>query len=58
MEIKELRKITGLSQAKFAKHVDIPVSTLQDWEHKRRIPPTYIVLMMKKILESEGYNCK
>ncbi|MDY3795144.1 MAG: helix-turn-helix domain-containing protein [Agathobacter sp.] len=32
MEVRELRLQTGLSQSKFAKMFDIPVSTLKDWE--------------------------
>ena len=32
MEVRELRLQTGLSQSKFAKMFDVPVSTLKDWE--------------------------
>ena len=41
MGIKELRGINGLSQSKFAKLFDIPLSTLKDWEQGRRTPPQY-----------------
>ena len=34
--VMEVRKATGLSQAKFAAIIDVPVSTLQNWEQGRR----------------------
>ena len=37
MEVRELRLQTGLSQSKFAKMFDVPVSTLKDWEQERRM---------------------
>lgn len=36
--VKEVRAATGLSQAKFAKLIDVPVTTLQNWEQGRREP--------------------
>ena len=54
MSIKELRFHTGLSQSKFAAMFGIPVSTLKDWEQERRTPPSYVVNMIKKILELQG----
>lgn len=54
MSIKEIRFQTGLSQSKFAAMFDIPVSTLKDWEQGRRTPPSYVVNMIKTILELRG----
>lgn len=54
MSIKELRLQTGLSQSKFARMFDVPVATLKDWEQERRNPPSYVVTMMKTILEYKG----
>lgn len=54
MGVKELRLQTGLSQSKFAKMFDVPVSTLKDWEQERRNPPVYVVNMMKTILQYKG----
>ena len=54
MEVKELRMQTGLSQSKFAKMFDVPVATLKDWEQERRNPPTYVINMMRTILEYRG----
>lgn len=52
-QIRELRKVSGLSQNTFAKKFEIPTSTLQDWEHNRRTPPIYVVGMINKLLETE-----
>lgn len=54
MGVKELRLQTGLSQSKFAKMFEVPVSTLKDWEQERRKPPAYVINMMKSILEYKG----
>ena len=54
MGVRELRLQTGLSQSKFAKMFDVPVSTLKDWEQERRNPPVYVVNMMKTILQYKG----
>ena len=54
MEIKELRMCTGLSQNKFVNMFEIPVATLKDWEQGRRTPPSYVVNMIKTILEYQG----
>ncbi|MBU5470640.1 transcriptional regulator [Falcatimonas sp. MSJ-15] len=42
-----------MSQSKFSAYFGIPTATLQDWEHKRRTPPPYIIGMMARILELE-----
>ena len=55
MEVKELRKVTKLSQSNFAKLFGIPLSTLQAWEQERRIPPPYVPLMMEMLLKEKGY---
>lgn len=36
--IDEIRKGTGLSQARFARLLGVSVRTLQDWEQGRRLP--------------------
>lgn len=53
MIIKELRKITGLSQMEFARKFHIPVGTLAHWEQEIRTPPEYVIYMMTKIIYSE-----
>lgn len=54
MTVKELRKLTGLSQSKFAAYFNIPVRSLQCWENSPRNPAPYIPQMMERILRLEG----
>ena len=42
MSVKEIRKLTGLTQTEFAYDNQIPIRTLEDWENNRRVPPIYI----------------
>lgn len=58
MTIKELRKSTGLPQAKFSKKYGIPRRTLEDWEADKRTPPDYVVDMLAYIVASENVNHK
>lgn len=52
-KIKTLRSVMNLTQKEFAKKYEIPLATVQDWEHGRRIPPTYIPTLCQKIYELE-----
>ncbi len=51
--IKDLRQMTGLSQAKFAEKFSIGVSNIQHWEQGVSTPPKYVVSMMKDLLNME-----
>lgn len=41
--IKEIRDSVGLSQAKFAAALNIPLRTMQSWEIGERSCPEYVV---------------
>lgn len=38
VKVREIRRATGLSQARFAQTIDVPVGTLRNWEQGRRDP--------------------
>lgn len=38
LRVKEIRKATGLTQAKFAALIGVHIGTLRNWEHGRREP--------------------
>lgn len=38
VKVKAIRLATGLSQASFAKRIDVAVGTLRNWEQGRREP--------------------
>ena len=54
MTIKEIREISGLSQAKFAKKYEIPQRTLESWEMGERIPPAYVLKMLERIVREDS----
>lgn len=53
MEIKEIRKSTGLSQSKFAAALNISVRTLQKWEIGERSCPSYVVELISYRVEHD-----
>ena len=53
MSIKNLRLNTRMPQKAFAEYFNIPVRTLQDWEGGRRIPPKYVIELIKYKLKKE-----
>lgn len=55
MTIKEIRALTGLSQAKFCQKYHIPLNTLTRWEQGKREPPDYLVELLEfKVREDLG----
>ena len=57
MTVKEIRKITGLSQAAFAARYEIPTRTVEDWEAGARKPAPYLVKLLERAV-CEDYDVK
>lgn len=56
-DFKSFRESTGYKQKDFAEHFGIPLRTIVHWEHGDRVPPEYVVRMIKMILLYEkGYT--
>jgi DNA-binding transcriptional regulator YiaG len=53
MTITEIRALTGLNKTKFAALYGIPYRTLQDWESGKNKPPTYVELLLEKVVRYE-----
>jgi putative transcriptional regulator len=53
--LREVRSQTMLSQARFANKFCIPVRTYEQWERGLRVPPDYVVKLIVRLLEYEGY---
>lgn len=49
VQVREIRKLTGLSQAKFAQLVDVRLGTLRNWEQGRREPTGPAQALMRVI---------
>lgn len=52
-DIKALRAQTGLSQTAFSEQYNIPLRTLQHWEAQTRIPPEYVIELLKRAIEQD-----
>lgn len=51
--VKELRKKTGLSQAKFSAFYKIPKRTLESWEEGKRECPVYVLELLKRAVDQD-----
>ena len=51
MNIRELRKNTGMTQEQFAERFGIALSTLRRWEQRVSEPPGYLIPLLEQILE-------
>ncbi len=49
LQVKEIRKATGLTQAKFAALIDVQLATLRNWEQGRRDPTGPAKALLKAI---------
>ena len=49
LQVKEIRKATGLTQAKFAALIDVHLGTLRNWEQGRRDPTGPAKALLKAI---------
>lgn len=54
MTISKMRKLTGMTQKSFAEYLDIPIRTIEDWEHGRRKPNPYILSLIEYKLSNEN----
>ena len=54
--IKEIRLMTGLSQAKFAEKYGIPKRSIENWESGKRNCPSYVESLLKKVVETDIEN--
>lgn len=58
MEIKELRKLTKLSQKQFSEKYGIPLPTIRHWEQGQRECPQYVIDLLefkvKEDLKADG----
>ena len=53
MTVKELRSLTGLTQAKFSEKYHIPKRTIEDWESDKRTPPEYVIELLEYRITNE-----
>lgn len=49
LQVKEIRKATGMTQAKFVALIDVQLGTLRNWEQGRRVPTGPAKALLKAI---------
>ncbi len=52
-KIEERRKAAGMSRSELARQSDVPLRTLEDWEHEKTIPTN--VYQLAKV--AKALNC-
>ena len=53
MTITEIRSISGLDKAKFARKYNIPYRTIQDWEAGKSKPPAYVLPLLERCVKED-----
>ncbi|MDD3393823.1 MAG: helix-turn-helix domain-containing protein [Anaerotignum sp.] len=53
MTILEIRKLTALNRAEFARKYNIPYRTIEDWEKERSVPPPYVAELLEKVVRTD-----
>lgn len=53
MTIKDIRALTGLSQAAFAKKYGIPLNSIHNWEQGVRKPPAYVLALLERVVRED-----
>ena len=56
-KMKEIRSLTGLSQAKFGKKYGIPRRSIENWESGKTECPSYLVDLLERVVK-EDYEYK
>jgi putative transcriptional regulator len=56
INVKHIRKVTQLSQARFAQKYEIPLSTYEQWEMEKRTPPAYVYRLLAWAVFSDLYG--
>lgn len=52
-QIKEIRALTGLSQAKFAERYGMSRRAVEDWERGVRTPAPWVVALLERVVRED-----
>ncbi len=58
MNIREMRRSLGDTQAEFAQRYQIPFRTVQNWESGTRVPPVYVMHLLENRVKMDLVNRK
>lgn len=52
-DVKDIRAVTGLSQAKFAEFYGIPKRTVENWEEGKSRAPEYVLRLLERAVRED-----
>jgi DNA-binding transcriptional regulator YiaG len=52
--LKAMRESKGLTQEEAARALEVPVSTIRNWEQGRTAPAPYVARLIMKLLDCQG----
>lgn len=52
----QIRDISGLSRAAFARKYNIPVRTLEEWDSERRKAPEWVLDLLERVVQIDSKN--
>ncbi|MFJ4155938.1 NadS family protein [Pseudomonas sp. NPDC089752] len=58
LQVRTIRKSTGLSQSRFAEMIDVQVATLRNWEQGRREPTGPAKALLRAIRNDPAHVLK
>ena len=53
LNIREIRKATGLNRTAFARKYGIPMRTVENWEKEFREPPDYVLSLLERAVRED-----
>lgn len=53
MTSREIRELSGLSRAAFARKYGIPIRTLEDWDAGVRNPPEWTMALLERAVRED-----
>jgi len=65
MSIEEMRMLLcgsdgfPMSRASFSRLYKIPIRTLENWEHGKRVPPDYVMYLLERLvmIDKDKLDC-
>ena len=58
MNVTELRALLGVSRAAFSRIYNIPLRTLESWESGERVPPSYVIDLLNRVVIEDAKSKK
>lgn len=50
---REIRELSGLTQAAFAEKYNIPKRTIENWEAEKRNAPDYVLDLLERVVKED-----